>query len=75
MPTPQVRHLMTLYGAYFQPVASADTELTSLADIDAAAYRIWGANATSIFLPMIAEALEANGSSFDAVRAAGGTGT
>ncbi|EAU48390.1 MULTISPECIES: TAXI family TRAP transporter solute-binding subunit [Salipiger] len=73
VPTPQVRHLMTLYGAYFQPVASADTELTSLADIDDEAYRIWGANATSIFLPMIAEALEANGSSFDAVRAAGGT--
>lgn len=71
--TPQVRHLMTLYGAYFQPAASSATGLTSLADIEKGQYRIWGANATSIFMPMIEAALEVSGTSFDAVRAAGGT--
>ncbi|WP_176245119.1 TAXI family TRAP transporter solute-binding subunit [Oceanibacterium hippocampi] len=71
--TPQARHLMTLYGAYFQPAASKDSGLTALADLEKGSYRIWGANATSIFYPMIASALEANGTSFDKVKAAGGT--
>jgi TRAP transporter TAXI family solute receptor len=73
LPTPQARHLMTLYGAYFQPVASKKSGLTRLADLEKGSYRIWGANATSIFYPMIAEALKASGTSFGAVKAAGGT--
>jgi len=73
LPTPQARHLMTLYGAYFQPAASKTSGLTRLADLEAGSYRIWGANATSIFYPMIAEALAANGTSFEGVKAAGGT--
>lgn len=73
VPTPQVRHLMTLYGAYFQPAASKPSGVTALADLESGPYRIYGANATSIFLPMISAALEANGTSFDGVRAAGGT--
>lgn len=73
VPTPQIRHLMTLYGAYFQPAAAAPSGLTDLSDLESAPYRIYGANATSIFQPMIEAALEANGTSFDGVRAAGGT--
>jgi TRAP transporter TAXI family solute receptor len=72
MATPQARHLMTLYGSFFQPVAAKSTGLTSLYDIEKGSYRIYGANATSIFYPMIVAALEAHGSSFDGVKAAGG---
>lgn len=72
MPTPQVRHLMSLYGALFQPAARDGVAIESLAGVDDDGYRVWGANATSIFYPMIQAALEAHGTSFDAIREAGG---
>ena len=72
VPTPQVRHLMSLYGALFQPAARDGVDIEGIADLDDGSYRVWGANATSIFFPMIQAALEANGTSFDAIREAGG---
>lgn len=72
VPTPQARHLMTLYGALFQPAATTGSGLTSLDQLDDGEYRVWGANKTSIFYPMIVAALEANGTSFEAIEAAGG---
>jgi len=72
VPTPQARHLMTLYGALFQPAATTSSGITSLAQLDDGEYRVWGANRTSIFYPMIVAALEAAGTSFEAIEAAGG---
>jgi len=72
VPTPQVRHLMSLYGALFQPAARDGVAIESLAGVDDDGYRVWGANATSIFYPMIQAALEAHDTSFDAIREAGG---
>lgn len=72
VPTPQVRHLMSLYGALFQPAARDGVAIESLAGVDDDGYRVWGANATSIFFPMIQAALEAHDTSFDAIREAGG---
>lgn len=72
VPTPQARHLMTLYGALFQPAATKGSGLTSLDQLDDGEYRVWGANKTSIFYPMIVAALEANGTSFEAIETAGG---
>ncbi len=69
---PKVRHLMTLYGAFLQPIASADTEITSLSQVADAPKRVWGANRTSIFFPMIEAALQAHDVTFDDITAAGG---
>lgn len=72
VPTPQARHLMTLYGALFQPAATKGSGITALAQVDDGRFRVWGANRTSIFYPMIRAALEASGTSFEAIEAAGG---
>lgn len=69
---PKVRHLMTLYGAFFQPVAATGTEITSLSQAADGPKRVWGANRTSIFFPMIEAALQAHDVTLDDITAAGG---
>lgn len=69
---PKARHLMTLYGAYFQPAALKDTGITSLADVTDGEYRVWGANRTSIFYPMIEATLAAYDITIDDITEAGG---
>jgi TRAP transporter TAXI family solute receptor len=69
---PKVRHLMTLYGAFFQPIAAEGSGITSLSQVAEGPNRVWGANRTSIFYPMIEAALRAHDVEIDDITAAGG---
>lgn len=69
---PKVRHMMTLYGAFFQPIAAKNSDITSLEQVADRPNRVWGSNRTSIFFPMIQAALEAHDVELDDITAAGG---
>jgi hypothetical protein len=69
---PEARHLMTLYGAFFQPAARVGSGVESLAQVGEGPQRVWGASRASIFFPMIEAALAAHDRSLDDVTAAGG---
>ena len=69
---PKVRHLMTLYGAFFQPIASKNSGITSLSQVADGPNRLWGANRTSIFFPMIDAALGSHDVKMSDITSAGG---
>lgn len=69
---PKTRHLMTLYGAFFQPIALSGTGITALDQVTDGRYRVWGSNRTSIFFPMIEAALAAHDVTLEDITAAGG---
>ena len=69
---PDLRHLMTLYGSAYQPIAVAKTGVTSLYQLKEKPYRIWGASTGSVFYPLFLAALEAHGITDEDVRKIGG---
>lgn len=69
---PDARHVMTLYGAFFQPVARAGSGVERIDQIADSPLRVWGASRASIFFPMIEATLAAHDLSLDDVTAAGG---
>ena len=69
---PDARHVMTLYGAFFQPVARTGSGIEAIGQIADGPQRVWGASRSSIFFPMIEATLAAHDLSLDDVTAAGG---
>ncbi|MCG6115833.1 MAG: TAXI family TRAP transporter solute-binding subunit [Mesorhizobium sp.] len=72
VPTDNVRHLITLYGSVFMPVARNDSHVQALSDVGEAASRVWVGVRSTIFYPMVLAALQAHGVTLDSITAAGG---
>lgn len=72
IPTDNVRHLMTLYGSLFMPVARADSHVESLSDVKDEASRVWLGVRTSILYTMGEAALAAHDVTADDIVSAGG---
>lgn len=71
VPTPDVRHIITLYGAPIQPVAALDGP-TRLADFAKEPYTIWMGSKSGFFWQVYEPILEAVGVSIADIEAAGG---
>ncbi|MEO0679986.1 MAG: TAXI family TRAP transporter solute-binding subunit [Pseudomonadota bacterium] len=71
VPTPNVRHVITLYGSPMQPVARLGGP-TSLAELDDAPNRVWMGQKSGFFYQVFAPMMEAAGVSPDSIEAAGG---
>ncbi|MGE0310804.1 MAG: TAXI family TRAP transporter solute-binding subunit [Lautropia sp.] len=72
VPAPDLRHLMTTYGATHVALARKGVEISTLADLAKKPYRVWLGPKTSVFWPMNLAALEAHGVTPDAIVKAGG---
>ncbi|MBM3505487.1 MAG: TAXI family TRAP transporter solute-binding subunit [Alphaproteobacteria bacterium] len=59
--TPDVCHLMTLYGSGLFILAKADSPINSLADLPKGRYRIWTGPRTGFFYNLIEPVMEAAG--------------
>lgn len=70
--SPDLRHLMTTYGAVHMAMARKGVQITSLADLAKRPYRVWLGPRTSVFYPMNMAALEAHGVTPEAITKAGG---
>jgi uncharacterized protein len=71
VPTPDVRHVITLYGSPIQPVASVDGPKT-IAELAAGPNRIWMGQKSGFFYQVYEPIMQAAGISPDAIEAAGG---
>lgn len=69
--TPDVRHIITLYGSPIQPVAKPDGP-NSIAELDDAANRVWMGQKSGFFYQVYAPIMQAAGTSPEAIEAAGG---
>ncbi len=71
-PAPDLRHLMTTYGATHVALARTGVEISSLADLAKKPYRVWLGSKTSVFWPLNLAALQAHGVTPDDIVKAGG---
>jgi TRAP transporter TAXI family solute receptor len=71
-PAPDIRHLMTTYGAVHMPVARTGVAITSLSELSTKPYRVWLGPKSSVFWPMNLAALSAYGVTPEAITKAGG---
>lgn len=71
-PAPDLRHLMTTYGATHVAIARPGVEIKSLADLAKRPYRVWLGPKSSVFWPLNLAALSAHGVTPDAIVKAGG---
>ncbi len=71
-PAPDLRHLMTTYGATHVALARTGVEIASLADLAKKPYRVWLGPKTSVFWPLNLAALQAHGVTPDDIVKAGG---
>ena len=69
--TPDVRHVITLYGSPIQPVAKPDGP-DSIAELDDGSNRVWMGQKSGFFYQVYAPIMEAAGTSPEAIEAAGG---
>lgn len=71
VPTPDVRHIITLYGSPIQPVATLDGPDT-IADLAAGPNRVWTGQKSGFFYQVYEPIMQAAGISPDAIEEAGG---
>ena len=71
VPTPDVRHIITLYGSSIQPVAKKGG-VTSLDQLKDSANRVWMGQKSGFFYQIFEPMLEASGISVADIEAAGG---
>jgi TRAP transporter TAXI family solute receptor len=71
IPTPDVRHIITLYGSSIQPVAKKGG-VTSLAQLKDGASRVWMGQKSGFFYQILSPMLEASGTSVAEIKDAGG---
>ena len=71
VPTPNVRHIITLYGSPIQPVARKGG-VTSLAELDDGPNKVWMGQKSGFFYQVFEPMLIASGISVAAIEAAGG---
>jgi len=71
-PTPDLRHVMSLYGSYHMAVARKGVEVDTLADLAKKPYRVWLGVKASVFWPLNTAALGAYGVAPEDITKAGG---
>ena len=71
VPTPDVRHIITLYGSPIQPVAKLDGP-ASIGELAAGANRVWMGQKSGFFYQVYQPMMEAAGISPDKIKEAGG---
>ena len=71
MPTPDVRHLMTLYGSFVQPVAR-EGGVETLSELGEGEHRVWMGQEAGFFAQVFEPMLEAAGVTVAAIEANGG---
>lgn len=71
VPTPSVRHIITLYGSPMQPIASLDGP-SSLSELDDGPNRVWTGQKSGFFYQVFEPMMRAAGVSPDSIEAAGG---
>ncbi|MEM9048561.1 MAG: TAXI family TRAP transporter solute-binding subunit [Pseudomonadota bacterium] len=71
VPTPNVRHIITLYGSPIQAVARKGG-ITALDQLDDAANKVWMGQKSGFFFQVFEPMLIASGTSVEAIEAAGG---
>ena len=71
IPTPDVRHIITLYGSSIQPVAKKGG-VSSLAELKNGAHRVWMGQKSGFFYQIFEPMLVASGVSVADIEAAGG---
>lgn len=69
--TPDVRHIITLYGSTLQTVAKPDT-IESLSELKDKPLRVWTGPETQFFYQIVQPVIQAHGFEVDAIRQAGG---
>jgi TRAP transporter TAXI family solute receptor len=72
VPTPDLRHLISLYGAYMVPIARKDLDIRSIGDLKSKPVRMWIGPKASVFYPMVTAMLGAYGIGVDDIAKAGG---
>lgn len=72
VPAPDLRHVMSLYGAYYMAVAQKDSTITSLRDVTKKPTRVWLGPKASIFYALNIAALAAHDVTPDDIVKAGG---
>ncbi len=71
-PAPDLRHLMTTYGATHVAIARSGVEIKSLADLSKKPYRVWLGPKSSVFWPLNLAALASHGVTPEDIVKAGG---
>ena len=71
IPTPNVRHLITLYGSFIQPVTKPGG-INSLSDLKSGSNRVWMGQKSGFFYQVFEPMLNASGVTVDDITAAGG---
>lgn len=71
VPTPNVRHIITLYGSPIQPLARLGGP-TTIAELDDGPNRVWMGQKSGFFYQIFEPMMRAAGTSPDAIVAAGG---
>ena len=69
--TPDVRHIITLYGSTLQPIARPDT-IESLAELKDTPLRVWTGPEAQFFYQIVEPVLQAHGMEVADIREAGG---
>jgi TRAP transporter TAXI family solute receptor len=72
VPTPSLRHLVSLYGAYLIPIARKDSPVSSLADLKTKPARVWIGPKASVFYPMVIGLFAAYGLAPEDITKSGG---
>lgn len=72
VPTPDLRHVMSLYGAYFLAVVQKNSDIKSLRDLAKKPYKVWLGPKAGIFYTLGAAALAAHGVTPEDITKVGG---
>lgn len=67
-----LRHVMSLYGAYYMAVVQKNSDIKSLSDLKKKPYRVWLGTRASIFYSLNVAALAAHGVTPEDITKAGG---
>lgn len=70
--TPDLRHVISLYGSYFVPFMQKNTQMEDLSDTPEARARVWLSSKSSVLWVLNRTALEAYDVTLDDLTAAGG---
>ncbi|MDJ0686190.1 MAG: TAXI family TRAP transporter solute-binding subunit [Alphaproteobacteria bacterium] len=72
VPTPSIRHVITLYSSVLQPIVPADSDITDLSQLANDANRVWMGAPNGFFYQLAEPTLEAAGVTVEEIRNAGG---
>jgi uncharacterized protein len=72
VPTPDLRHVMSVYGSYHMAVVQKNVPIQTLADLAKQPHRVWLGTKASVFWPLNIAAINAYGVTPEAIAKVGG---